>query len=103
MNIKERNEQAFKIMRQKFQDYLDSDSELSVREVFKFAEAHLLFNSAVIIAQEESNTVCCHLLGKVDTQEDGIGEQPRYKLITKYEWALNNCVRDWNNRLEMGK
>lgn len=101
--IQKQNVLAIMEMKKRFNDYLTRDSNMSLSEVFEFARAFAAFQEIAIIGDEEHNSACCHLVSLIDTQEDGIGEQPRYKLILKYEWAMKNCVRDWKNRYEMGR
>jgi len=101
--VQKQNALAIMEMKKRFNNYLTKDSNMSLSEVFEFARALAEFREHVIIGDEEHNSACCHLVSIIDTQEDGIGEQPRYKLILKYEWAMKNCIRDWKNRYEMGR
>lgn len=101
--VKERNEEAISRMKEKYQEQISKDSSMTIREVLELAEAVTSFVVELNIEPSDYSQVCHHLMAVVDTQEVVIGEQPRYKLISKYDWAMRNAIRDWNNRYEMGK
>lgn len=103
-SVKERNEAAFTRMKDKYQDYISQDAAMTIKDVLEFGSAVLaLANIKKQIDAGEYTQIGSFLLAVVDTQTEGIGKQPRYKLVTKYDWAMKNAVRDWNNRYEMGK
>lgn len=103
-SIKEENEKAVAKMKENYQNKLKQDSGMNLGEVIEFGLAIVDFQSEIKQFEgDEYRSLCHFLLSVVDTQEDGIGEQPRYKLITQYNWAMRNAKRDWNNRFEMGR
>lgn len=107
LTIKERNDVAFDKMKSAYQNLLKQDSGMSIGDVREFGVAVLTFKSACEspdkFGDESNSQISGFLLARVDTQMEGIGKKPRYKLINKYDWALDNAVRDWNNRYEMGQ
>ena len=102
--IKERNEEAVVRMKKSYQQHISQNSDMSIRDVLQFGSAILAFSvHCATVDTYEYSQLGNFLLASVDTLEVGIGVQPRYKLIEKYDWAMNNAYRDWNNRYEMGQ
>lgn len=101
--IKQRNEEAFSKMKEQHLQNLAKDSMMTVGDVVEFGQAVYRLSTKIQPTLADERQMMYHLLCHVDTQENGIGVQPRYKLILQYEWAMRNCIRDWNTRYEMGK
>lgn len=107
LTIKERNDVAFDKLKSAHQNLLKQDSGMSIGDVREFGEAVLSFKDVCQcpdkFGDKTNSQISGFLLSTVDTQMEDIGTKPRYKLINKYSWAMNNAIRDWNNLYEMGQ
>ena len=99
-SIKERNERAFKIMRERRNEQMSKDVGMSLKDLIEFTQVVQDFSEWRYVNNE---FLAQFLICGIDWSNHGEKENiiPRYKSYALGGWE--NIKRDWDNRLEMGK
>jgi len=99
-SIKERNEAAFKIMRERRKEEMCKDVRMCIGDLIEFTRVVRDFSDWRYVNNE---LLTQFLLCGIDWSNSGEKENiiPRYKSYALGGWE--NIKRDWENRMEMGK